>query len=62
MTAIKESVQGKEKLAANERAQASLLHATCEDFAASLGLPKGRILERLSHKLFIIYFISLVKI
>jgi hypothetical protein len=47
---------------ANGRAQASLLHATREDIAASQGLRKGRSPARLSHAFFIILFIGLVKI
>ena len=43
MASFKEAVQGKQVLVANEREQASLLHASREDIAASLGLPKGLI-------------------
>ena len=43
MSSFKEAVQGKQVLVANEREQASLLHASREDIAASLGLPKGLI-------------------
>lgn len=43
MASFREAVQGKQILVANEREQASLLHASREDIAASLGLPKGLI-------------------
>lgn len=43
MASFREAVQGKQVLVANERAQASLLHASREDIASSLGLPKGLI-------------------
>jgi hypothetical protein len=43
MASFRQAVQGKQVLVANEREQASLLHASREDIAASLGLPKGLI-------------------
>ena len=43
MASFREAVQGKQTLVANEREQASLLHASREDIASSLGLPKGLI-------------------
>lgn len=43
MASFREAVQGKQVLVVNERAQASLLHASSEDIASSLGLPKGLI-------------------
>ena len=43
MASFRQAVQGKQVLVANEREQASLLHSSREDIAASLGLPKGLI-------------------
>lgn len=43
MASFREAVQGKQVLVVNERAQASLLNASSEDIASSLGLPKGLI-------------------
>lgn len=43
MASFRQAVQGKQILVANEREQASLLNASREDIAASLGLPKGLI-------------------
>ena len=43
MASFRNAVQGKQVLVANEREQASLLHASKEDIAESLGLPKGLI-------------------
>jgi hypothetical protein len=43
MASFREAVQGKQVLVVNERAQASLLHASSEDIASSLGLSKGLI-------------------
>ena len=43
MASFRQAVQGKQILVANEREQASLINASREDIAASLGLPKGLI-------------------
>ena len=43
MASFRQAVQGKQIMVANEREQASLINASREDIAASLGLPKGLI-------------------